>query len=128
MRGLPEFGGEYPVAALAEEILTEGDGQIRAMLTVAGNPVLSTPNGKQLDRAFGSLEPEGERCVYGLTKNIETYNPVRVAFHEYAAIWRDAVAARGWRRRAAFVFASPGWAYANSEGRADPGPLGAAHP
>jgi anaerobic selenocysteine-containing dehydrogenase len=56
VRGLPEFGGEYPVAALAEEILTEGDGQIRAMLTVAGNPVLSTPNGKQLDRAFGGLE------------------------------------------------------------------------
>ncbi|TAJ51217.1 MAG: molybdopterin oxidoreductase family protein, partial [Nevskiaceae bacterium] len=45
-----------PVAALAEEILTPGEGQIRALLTVAGNPVLSTPNGAQLDRAFTQLE------------------------------------------------------------------------
>ncbi|HLL53424.1 MAG TPA: molybdopterin-dependent oxidoreductase, partial [Myxococcaceae bacterium] len=56
VRGLPEFGGELPVAALAEEILTEGDGRIRALLTFAGNPVLSTPNGGQLDRALGSLD------------------------------------------------------------------------
>lgn len=56
VRGLPEFGGELPVAALAEEILTPGNGQIRAMLTVAGNPLLSTPNSDQLERAFGSLE------------------------------------------------------------------------
>jgi len=56
VRGLPEFGGELPVAALAEEILTPGEGQIRAMLTVAGNPVLSTPNGVQLDRALKGLE------------------------------------------------------------------------
>ncbi len=55
VRKLPEFGGEYPVAALAEEILTEGPGQIRGMVTVAGNPVLSTPNGRQLDRAFSGL-------------------------------------------------------------------------
>lgn len=54
--GLPEFNGELPVAALAEEILTPGDGQIRALVTSAGNPVLSTPNGRQLDRALGSLE------------------------------------------------------------------------
>ncbi len=56
VRKLPEFGGEYPVAALAEEILTPGDGQIRAMVTVAGNPVLSTPNGRQLERAFEGLD------------------------------------------------------------------------
>ena len=56
VRGLPEFGGELPVAALAEEILTEGKGQIRAMITSAGNPVLSTPNGAQMDRAFSKLE------------------------------------------------------------------------
>ena len=52
VRGLPEFGGELPVAALAEEILTEGSGQIRGLITVAGNPVLSTPNGVQLERAL----------------------------------------------------------------------------
>jgi len=56
VRKLPEFGGELPVAALAEEILEPGDGQIRAMITSAGNPVLSTPNGKQLDEAFAGLE------------------------------------------------------------------------
>lgn len=56
LRGLPEFAGELPVAALAEEILTPGKGQIRALLTNAGNPVISTPNGKQLDQALGTLE------------------------------------------------------------------------
>ena len=50
VRGLPEFGGELPVSTMAEEILTPGDGRIRAMVTVAGNPVLSTPNGAQARR------------------------------------------------------------------------------
>lgn len=56
VRGLPEFGGELPVATLAEEILTEGEGQIRMLITSAGNPVLSTPNGRQLEHALESLE------------------------------------------------------------------------
>jgi len=56
VRGLPEFGGELPVSTLAEEILTEGEGQIRAMVTIAGNPVLSTPNGGRLDEAFAGLD------------------------------------------------------------------------
>ena len=56
IRELPEFGGELPSAVMAEEILTEGEGQIRAMITLAGNPVLSTPNGAQLDRAYASLD------------------------------------------------------------------------
>ncbi|MEK6371513.1 MAG: molybdopterin-dependent oxidoreductase [Acidobacteriota bacterium] len=54
--GLPESGGELPVAVLAEEILTPGDGQIRGMITVCGNPVLSTPNGRRLDEALASLD------------------------------------------------------------------------
>lgn len=54
--GLPESGGELPVAALAEEILTPGEGQIHGLITSCGNPVLSTPNGRQLDRAFESLD------------------------------------------------------------------------
>ena len=54
--GLPEFAGELPSAALAEEILTEGKGQIRAMVTVAGNPVLSAPNGNEMDKALASLD------------------------------------------------------------------------
>ena len=56
VRKLPEFAGELPVAALAEEILTEGTGQVKALVTLAGNPVLSTPNGRELDRALASLE------------------------------------------------------------------------
>lgn len=54
--GLPEYGGELPVAALAEEMLAPGEGQVRALVTVAGNPVLSTPNGRQLDAALEGLE------------------------------------------------------------------------
>ena len=55
-RGLQEFGGHLPVAALADEIVTAGDGRIRALVTFAGNPVLSTPNGARLDRAMATLE------------------------------------------------------------------------
>ncbi|MFT0868835.1 molybdopterin oxidoreductase family protein [Pseudomonas sp. CAM1A] len=54
--GLPEYGGELPVSALAEEILEPGDGQVRALVTVAGNPVLSTPNGRRLDDALAGLD------------------------------------------------------------------------
>jgi anaerobic selenocysteine-containing dehydrogenase len=56
VRGLPEFAGELPVSALAEEIDTPGEGQVRALVTHAGNPVLSTPNGGRLDRALAGLE------------------------------------------------------------------------
>ena len=56
VRKLPEFAGELPVATLAEEILTPGPGQIKALVTSAGNPVLSTPNGRELDRALAGLE------------------------------------------------------------------------
>lgn len=56
VRGLPETMGELPVVALAEEIDTPGPGQVRAMLTVAGNPVLSTPNSGRLDAALASLD------------------------------------------------------------------------
>jgi len=56
VRKLPNFMGEFPVATLAEEITTPGQGQVRALVTSAGNPVLSTPNGKQLDAALGGLD------------------------------------------------------------------------
>ena len=56
VRGLPEHDGQLPVAALAEEILTERDDRIRALVTHAGNPVLSTPNGRQLEKALAGLE------------------------------------------------------------------------
>ncbi len=54
--GYPEFTGEFPAAALGEEIETPGEGQIRALVVNAGNPVLSLPNGGRLDRAFAGLE------------------------------------------------------------------------
>ena len=56
VRGLPETLGDLPAAVLAEEIETPGPGQIRAMLCYAGNPVLSTPNGRRLSAALGQLE------------------------------------------------------------------------
>ncbi|MEV0828469.1 molybdopterin-dependent oxidoreductase [Nonomuraea rubra] len=56
VRGLPEFGGELPVAALAEEIRTPGAGQVRGLVTVAGNLVLSTPGGPALDEALAGLD------------------------------------------------------------------------
>ena len=54
--GHPELLGEFPVVCLAEEIATPGDGQIRALFTVAGNPVLSAPDGGALDAALTSID------------------------------------------------------------------------
>jgi anaerobic selenocysteine-containing dehydrogenase len=56
VRGLPEFAGELPVAALAEEMETPGAGQVRGFVTHGGNPVLSTPNGARLDAALTRME------------------------------------------------------------------------
>jgi anaerobic selenocysteine-containing dehydrogenase len=56
VRQAPEVYGELPAACLAEEIETPGDGQVRALITIAGNPVLSTPNGRRLDAALDTLE------------------------------------------------------------------------
>jgi anaerobic selenocysteine-containing dehydrogenase len=56
VRGAPEFSGELPVSVLAEEMLTPGKGQIRALVTSCGNPALSTPNGRQLEQALGQLD------------------------------------------------------------------------
>lgn len=56
VRQLPEFDREFPASTLADEITTPGEGQVRALFTGAGNPVLSTPNGKRLDSALDELE------------------------------------------------------------------------
>jgi sterol desaturase/sphingolipid hydroxylase (fatty acid hydroxylase superfamily) len=61
------------------------------------------------DRLFGSFEPEGERVRYGLTKNLATFNPVRVAFHEYTALAHDLRAARSWRTRWNLLLRGPGY-------------------
>ncbi|WP_119727916.1 molybdopterin oxidoreductase family protein [Thermomonospora amylolytica] len=56
VRGLPEVKGEFPVATLADEIETPGEGRIRALITIGGNPVLSAPGTGRLDRALAGLE------------------------------------------------------------------------
>jgi len=56
VRGLPEFFGELPVSVLAEEIETPGEGQVRALVTAAGNPLFSTPNSGRLERAVEGLD------------------------------------------------------------------------
>ncbi|MBS3941433.1 MAG: sterol desaturase family protein [Actinobacteria bacterium] len=61
------------------------------------------------DRWFGTFEPEVEPVRYGLTKNIETYNPLAIATHEYAAIWRDAKADVSWQHRLGRLWHGPGW-------------------
>ncbi|MGA6102255.1 molybdopterin oxidoreductase family protein [Psychrobacter pocilloporae] len=53
---LPDFNGEYPVVAMADEMLVKGEGQLKGFMSVAGNPVLSTPNGEKLDEALSGLE------------------------------------------------------------------------
>lgn len=54
--GKPEFGGELPISVLSEEIETAGAGQIRALVTIAGNPVISAPGGPRLERALAGLD------------------------------------------------------------------------
>ncbi|MBQ0730084.1 MAG: molybdopterin oxidoreductase family protein [Oleispira antarctica] len=53
---LPDFNGDYPVVAMADEMLVEGEGQLKGFINVAGNPVLSTPNGEKLDKALSQLD------------------------------------------------------------------------
>ncbi len=61
------------------------------------------------DRMFGSYAEETHRPTYGLTKNIDSFNPFRLQYHEYAAIARDVRAGTTWRERAGRVFGPPGW-------------------
>ncbi len=77
------------------------------------------------DRMFGTFQAEDEPVVYGLTKNIETYNPLRIAFHEYAAIGRDLRATRRWRDRLGILLRGPGWQPVDLA-RTEPEPVAAA--
>jgi sterol desaturase/sphingolipid hydroxylase (fatty acid hydroxylase superfamily) len=61
------------------------------------------------DKMFGTFEPESEPVDYGLTKNIHTYNPVRIAFHEWVSMLRDAWHAKTWRGRFGYLVMPPGW-------------------
>lgn len=61
------------------------------------------------DKLFGTFEPEVAPVVYGLTKNIRTFRPLRIAFHEFSAIAADLRRAKNWRERFGYLFAPPGW-------------------
>jgi sterol desaturase/sphingolipid hydroxylase (fatty acid hydroxylase superfamily) len=64
------------------------------------------------DRLFGTFEREDEPVVYGLTRNIDTFDPGRIATHEYVDMFRDVAHAPSWRDRLGFVLRGPGWASA----------------
>lgn len=61
------------------------------------------------DRLFGSYADEVEQVHYGLTHNIDTYNPIKVNFHEFALMVRDVWRAKTWRGRVGYLLAPPGW-------------------
>jgi len=71
------------------------------------------------DKLFGTFEPENpaDPVRFGLTRNIQTYNPVRIAFHEWAEMFRDAWHAGGWRNKLRYVFGNPGWRHGESSPR-----------
>ena len=83
VRGLPEALGEFPVACLAEEIDTPGEGQIRALFTFAGNPAVSTPNSGRLGRALDSLELMVSLDIYvnETTRHADVILPAPSALH-----------------------------------------------
>ena len=61
------------------------------------------------DKLFGSFEAERERVDYGLTKNIHSFNPIWIAFHEWVAMFRDALGAPSWRESLGHLIHPPGW-------------------
>lgn len=68
------------------------------------------------DRLFGTFEREDEPVVYGLTTNINTFNPLRIAAHEHDQIRKDVAAADNWHDRLSYIFRGPGWAYSQHRG------------
>jgi hypothetical protein len=70
------------------------------------------------DRLFGTFEREEERVSYGLTKNINTFYPLRDAGSEYTLSARDIAASDNWHDRLSFVVRGPGWAFARQAERA----------
>ncbi|MDB4963518.1 MAG: Sterol desaturase [Myxococcales bacterium] len=66
------------------------------------------------DRLFGTFAREDEKVVYGLTKDIETFHPLRIGFHEVAAIGRDVARAPTIGAKLGYLFAPPGWSHDGS--------------
>jgi hypothetical protein len=72
------------------------------------------------DRLFGTFQrelPEADPVVYGLTRNIESYNLWTVSTHEYRDMFRDVAHSANWRDRLSYVLRGPGWAYARRDAR-----------
>jgi anaerobic selenocysteine-containing dehydrogenase len=108
--GRPVFSGELPAAAMADEIETPGDGQIRAMLTIAGNPVSSTPNGRRLDRAFAGLEFMAAIDIYvnETTRHADVIlPPASMLSHENYDVVFNSFAVRNVARHNPAVFEKP---------------------
>jgi sterol desaturase/sphingolipid hydroxylase (fatty acid hydroxylase superfamily) len=79
----------------------------------SNGPYLDRNHGSILiiwDKLFGTFEEEGALPIYGLTKNIDTFNPMRIAGHEYAEMFRDVARSDTWGDRLGFVLRGPGWA------------------
>ncbi|MCB0906175.1 MAG: sterol desaturase family protein [Nocardioidaceae bacterium] len=77
------------------------------------------------DKLFGTFEPEDEPVVYGLTKNINSFNPAVIATHEWRDIAEDIASATTWRDRWSFLLRKPGWAYARRGELATPASVAA---
>jgi anaerobic selenocysteine-containing dehydrogenase len=108
--GRAAFGGELPSAAMAEEIETPGEGRMRAMLTIAGNPVSSTPNGRRLDRAFASLDFMAAIDIYvnETTRHADVIlPPASMVCHENYDVVFNAFAVRNVARHNPAVFPKP---------------------
>jgi anaerobic selenocysteine-containing dehydrogenase len=110
VRGVPEYGGELPVSTFCEEIETPGDGQIRAVLTIAGNPVLSTPDGSRLGTAFDGLDFMAAIDIYlnETTRHADVILPATTALERdhYDLIFHG-LAVRNTARFTPAVFAKP---------------------
>jgi anaerobic selenocysteine-containing dehydrogenase len=122
----PVFGGELPVATMAEEIETPGEGQVRAMLTIAGNPVSSTPNGRRVSKAFEGLEFMASIDIYvnETTRHADVIlPPASMLAHDNYDVVFNALAIRNVARFNPPVFEKPAgakwdWEIYNSLGAA----------
>ena len=107
VRGLPEFGGELPVACLAEEIEA---GNIRALVTIAGNPVASVPNGARLASALGKLDAMVSLDIYRneTTRHARVLLPTSFGLErEHFDLLLQAVAVRNVTRWSPALFEPP---------------------
>jgi anaerobic selenocysteine-containing dehydrogenase len=110
VRGAPEFNGELPAGVLAEEMDTPGEGQVRALVTLAANPVLSTPNGARLERALPQLDFQLAIDFYvnETTRHAHLILPPTFALeHEHYDVLLASLAVRNTAKYARAVFTPP---------------------